>query len=276
MHYHFVYQTSYSWTFDVAERSAACTWYLDCYQESFWNPESRKNVLRNLLWKYWKTVRNATLAQKHFEFFLWVLQSFLTAYVPNFQDIWGFYPFCNCPANCNGTINVGVAYKSHGATMYRFYSQACIMQIFIEMGEVPAHPEATALLQDAITIYDTLSETFFSHIVNEDVVVVLRSFLKIEELKLSMNLIYYRNITPNSQALGNGIFTSVDRGTHQARKRVVSAIHWMTVTYNKPTARMMRCLRSRLYSIQPIHSMFFNRIIFNPLISFLFSFISIG
>ena len=107
-------------------------------------------------------------------------------------------------------------------------------------------------------------------------VVVLRSFLKIEELKLSMNLIYYRNITPNSQALGNGIFTSVDRGTHQARKRVVSAIHWMTVTYNKPTARMMRCLRSRLYSIQPIHSMFFNRIIFNPLISFLFSFISIG
>ena len=99
------------------------------------------------------------------------------------------------------------------------------MQIFIEMGEVPAHPEATALLQDAITIYDTLSETFFSHIVNEDVVVVLRSFLKIEELKLAMNLSYDRNITPNSRALVNGIFTSVDRGTHQARKRVVSAIH---------------------------------------------------
>ena len=99
------------------------------------------------------------------------------------------------------------------------------MQIFIEMGEVPAHPEATALLQDAITIYDTLSETFFSHIVNEDVVVVLRSFLKIEELKLAMNLSYDRNITPNSRALVNGIFTSVDRETLQARKRVDSARH---------------------------------------------------
>ena len=99
------------------------------------------------------------------------------------------------------------------------------MQIFIEMGEVPAHPEATALLQDAITIYDTLSETFFSHIVNEDVVVVLRSFLKIEELKLAMNLSYDRNITPNSRALVNGIFTSVDRETLQARKRVDYARH---------------------------------------------------
>ena len=99
------------------------------------------------------------------------------------------------------------------------------MQIFIEMGEVPAHPEATALLQDAITIYDTLSETFFSHIVNEDVVVVLRSFLKIEELKLAMNLSYDRNITPNSRALVNGIFTSVDSETLQARKRVDYARH---------------------------------------------------
>ena len=99
------------------------------------------------------------------------------------------------------------------------------MQIFIEMGEVPAHPEATALLQDAITIYDTLSETFFSHIVNEDVVVGLRSFLKNEELKLAMNLSYDRNITPNSRALVNGIFTSVDRETLQARKRVDSARH---------------------------------------------------
>ena len=109
------------------------------------------------------------------------------------------------------------------------------MQIFIEMGEVPAHPEATALLQDAITIYDarfivtTVSETFFSRIMNEDVVVVLRSFPNIQELKLAMDLIYDRNIYPNTWEHVKGIFTHVSPHTLTARIRFDGVRNQMTV-----------------------------------------------
>ena len=222
-----------------------------------------------------ETVRNAPLDQKDFEFLPRVLTSFSTAFALNFQDIRGFYPICNCPANCNRSIAVGGAYRSHGATMYQFYSQACIMQIFIETGEIPAHPEATALLQDAITIYDarfivtTVSETFFSRIMNEDVAYVLRSFKNIEELKLAMNLIYDRNITPNSRALVNRIFTSVDHETLQARIRVASARHRMTVAYNTPAAVMMRRLRDRLYSMSRYSSKYNQSVLFSLIESFL-------
>ena len=115
------------------------------------------------------------------------------------------------------------------------------MQIFIETGEIPAHPEATALFQDAITLYDThflvinVSETFFNRNVNKDVAVVLRSFTKIQELKLAMNLIYDRNRHCSSEEVRKGIFTCVSHATRVARKksRVESARNPMTVAYKK-------------------------------------------
>jgi hypothetical protein len=110
------------------------------------------------------------------------------------------------------------------------------MQIFIEMVEIPAHPEATALFQDTITNYDNRflvinkAETFFNRILIVDLVVVLWSFSKIQELKLAMNLIYDRNQRPSSVEYHKGIFTRVlSRATCKARNRVKYARNRMTV-----------------------------------------------
>ena len=126
------------------------------------------------------------------------------------------------------------------------------MQIFIETGEIPAHPEATALFQDAITLYDThflvinVSETFFNRNVNKDVAVVLRSFTKIQELKLAMNLIYDKNRSPSSEEYRKGILTCISNDTHTARRRVEGVRNQMNVAWNTPEAVMMRNLRTRL------------------------------
>ena len=110
---------------------------------------------------------------------------------------------------------------------------------------------------------------------NKDVAVVLRSFTKIQELKLAMNLIYDKNRSPSSEEYRKGILTRISNDTHTARRRVEGVRNQMNVAWNTPEAVMMRNLRTRLADLNRTSSkynqncsMFFNQIISNLLSSF--------
>ena len=142
-------------------------------------------------------------------------------------------------------------FSIHHKDFEKFFSYVCsqflehsrflsVMQMSSNLQQI-THPEATALFQDAIALYDdrflvtNVSETSFNCIKIEDLAVVLRSFAKIQELKLAMNLIYDRNRHCSSEEVRKGIFTCVSHATRVARKksRVESACNPMTVAYKK-------------------------------------------
>ena len=64
-----------------------------------------------------------------------------------------------------------------------------------------------------------------------------------------MDLIYDRNIRPNTVEYQQGILTRVSDDTRTARRRVEGVRNRMIVAYKLPEAVMMRRLRNRLNSI---------------------------